>query len=65
MASRQLQGAIFKYQGTSYMVLPDNQWDSDNLLVKSIDPARKTATLPRTLIQESVSGQHNGTEQTK
>jgi hypothetical protein len=57
MASRQLQGAIFKYQGTSYMVLDDNQWESDKLVVRSINPSRKTAEMPRSLIEQSLGGE--------
>ena len=60
MSSRELQGAIFKYQGTSYMVMSENQWESDNLLVKSINPERKLATLPRLVIQESLNGAQTG-----
>lgn len=55
MANRQLQGAIFKHQGTSYLVLQDNQWDSDQLRVRSIDPSRVMTTLPRSLIESRVS----------
>lgn len=55
MANRQLQGAIFKLQGTSYLVLQDNQWDSDQLRVKSINPSRVTTTLPRNLIESQIA----------
>jgi hypothetical protein len=60
VASRELQGVIFKYQGTSYMVMSENQWDSDSLLVKSINPERKVASFPRLLIQESLNGTQTG-----
>lgn len=56
MANRQLQGAIFKLRDTSYLVLEDNQWDSDQLVVRSIDQARQTLTLPRLEIEQQLSG---------
>ena len=51
MANRQLQGAIFKHQGTSYLVLQNNQWDSDHLKVRSIDSSRTMTTWPRKEIE--------------
>jgi hypothetical protein len=51
-ADRQLQGAIFKVDGTSYLVLQDNQWDAEELKVRSIDADRKLTSMPRAKIKE-------------
>jgi len=64
MANRQLQGAIFKHEGTSYLVLEDNQWDSEQLKVRSIDRARHTETMSRSLIQRQVSGMSQSSDKT-
>jgi len=52
--NRRLQGAIFKHDGTSYLVLDDNQWDGDHLFVRSIDATRRTELFARTTIEASV-----------
>jgi hypothetical protein len=55
--NRRLQGAIFKHDGTSYLVLPDNEWEGDHLFVKSIDATRRTELFPRATIEASIHGQ--------
>lgn len=54
---RQLQGAIFKVDGTSYLVLQDNQWDADELKVRTIDAERKLTSMPRAKIKQWIAGQ--------
>lgn len=65
MANRQLQGAIFKHEGTSYLVVEDNQWDSEQLKVRSIDHARHTETMSRSLIQRRLTGTSDDTSALK
>jgi uncharacterized caspase-like protein len=52
---RQLQGAIFKVDGTSYLVLQDNRWDSEQIKVRSIDADRKLTSMPRSVIRQLVA----------
>lgn len=53
---RQLQGAIFKMEGTSYLVLQDNRWDAEEVNVKSIDADRKMTSVPRSVIKKLMAG---------
>lgn len=41
MANKQLEGRIFNREGTNYLVLAGNDWNSGTVRVKRVD-ARKT-----------------------
>jgi hypothetical protein len=40
MAHRQLEGKIFSHNGTSYLVMSENDWTADSLKVKRVDARR-------------------------
>ncbi len=54
MANRQLEGQLFFHDGTNYLVVDDNDWDSTTLKVKSIDARRLVSELPVAVILEGV-----------
>ena len=54
MANKQLEGQLFYHDGTNYLVVDDNDWESATLKVKSIDARRLVSEMPLAVIQEGV-----------
>ncbi len=47
MTTSQLKGRIFAKDGTSYLVVDENDWSADLLNVRAIDPGKKLSQMPR------------------
>ena len=50
MANKQLEGQIFAHNGTNYLVVDDNDWESPMLKVKSVDARRQISELPLAVV---------------
>ncbi|MGD8418242.1 MAG: hypothetical protein PVH91_14375 [Pseudomonadales bacterium] len=46
MANKQLEGRIFNRDGTNYLVLAANDWNSDTIRVKTVDARRRVMEMP-------------------
>ncbi len=46
MANRQLEGRIFNREGTNYLVLAGNDWNSGTVKVKTVDAKRTVTDMP-------------------
>ena len=58
MTTSQLKGQIFSKQGTSYLVVDENDWSADMLNVRAIDPGKKLSRMPRLEILQRVQFGH-------
>ena len=56
MAHRQLEGRIFSHQGTSYLVMSDNDWRGKSLQVKRVDDGREVVTMSLDTVLQCVRG---------
>ena len=54
MASKHLEGQIFKHNGTNYLVVEDNDWEGTMLKVKSVDFRRQISELPVAVVLAGV-----------
>ncbi len=54
MTTTQLKGRIFAKQGTSYLVVDENDWSADMLTVRAIDRDKKLSRMPRAEILQRV-----------
>ena len=57
MANKQLEGRIFNREGTNYMVLEGNDWNSETVKVKTVDARRNTIDMPLKLVLRCVGDQ--------
>ncbi len=55
MANKQLEGRIFNREGTNYMVLEGNDWNSETVKVKTVDARRNTLDMPLKVVLKAVS----------
>jgi hypothetical protein len=55
MAYSQLNGQIFKRDGTVYLVMEANDWSSDTLNVRTVNAGKAVCQMPRDEIQRCVS----------
>ncbi len=62
MANKQLEGQIFAHNGTHYLVVDDNDWESPMLKVKSVDARRQIFELPLAVVLAGI--QHKRTRNT-
>ncbi|MCZ6640919.1 MAG: hypothetical protein O7F71_05040 [Gammaproteobacteria bacterium] len=60
MTTSQLKGRIFAKQGTSYLVVDENDWSADMLNVRAIDPGKKLSQMPREEILQLVQNGYSG-----
>ncbi len=58
MTTSQLKGQIFAKQGTSYLVVDENDWSADMLNVRAIDAGKKLCQMPREEILKRVQNGH-------
>ncbi len=54
MTTSQLKGRIFAKQGTSYLVVAENDWSADMLNVRAIDAGKKLSQMSREEILQRV-----------
>jgi hypothetical protein len=50
MANRQLEGRIFNRDGTNYLVLAGNDWNSSTVKVKTVDAKRVISYMPLNVV---------------
>lgn len=46
MANTQLKGRTFNYEGHTYLIVEDNDWEAAELNVKRLDGTRAQTSLP-------------------
>ncbi len=54
MANKQLEGRIFNRDGTNYLVLAGNDWNSGTVKVKSVDTKRAVFDMPLKVVLRCV-----------
>ena len=57
MANRQLEGRIFNRDGTNYLVLSGNDWNSGTVKVKTVDSKRTVFDMPLKVVLRCVGDQ--------
>jgi hypothetical protein len=55
MANRQLEGRIFNREGTNYLVLAGNDWDSGTVRVKTVDAKKQVFDMPLKVVLRCVA----------
>ena len=54
MANKQLEGRIFNREGTNYLVLAGNDWNSSTVRVKTVDAKRTECEMPLKVVLRCV-----------
>ena len=54
MANKQLEGRIFNREGTNYLVLAGNDWNSGTVKVKTVDAKRTETEMPLKVVLRCV-----------
>ena len=54
MANKQLEGRIFNREGTNYLVLAGNDWNSGTVKVKTVDAKRSVFDMPLKVVLRAV-----------
>ena len=54
MANKQLEGRIFNREGTNYLVLEGNNWNSGTVKVKTVDAKRAVFDMPLNVVLRCV-----------
>ena len=54
MAHRQLEGKIFSHEGTSYLVMSENDWTADSVRVRRVDSRREVIRMKLSTIMGCV-----------
>ncbi len=57
MANKQLEGRIFNREGTNYLVLAGNDWNSGTVKVKTVDAKRTESEMPLKVVLRCVGDQ--------
>ncbi len=57
MANKQLEGRIFNREGTNYLVLAGNDWNSSTVKVKTVDAKRSVTEMPLKVVLRCVGDQ--------
>ena len=55
MANKQLEGRIFNRDGTNYLVLASNDWNSGTVKVKTVDARRAVTQMPLNVVLRYLS----------
>ena len=54
MANKQLEGRIFNREGTNYLVLEGNDWNSGTVKVRRVDTRRTVTEMPLKVVLRAV-----------
>ena len=57
MANKQLEGRIFNREGTNYLVLAGNDWNSSTVKVKTVDSKRTEFDMPLKVVLRCIGGE--------
>ena len=57
MANKQLEGRIFNREGTNYLVLAGNDWNSGTVKVKTVDAKRSVSDMPLKVVLRCVGNE--------
>ena len=59
MANKQLEGRIFNREGTNYLVLAGNDWNSGTVKVKTVDAKRTVFDMPLKVVLRAVGDERS------
>lgn len=59
MANKQLEGRIFNRDGTNYLVLSGNDWNSGTVKVKTVDAERTVFDMPLKVVLRCVGDERS------
>ena len=58
MANKQLEGRIFNREGTNYLVLAGNDWNTETVQVKTVDAKKAVSDMPLKVVLRCLGNGH-------